>query len=160
MPATQDGRQVNIPHRHMALHQDVLPYLSQAISRINTEGREFIKQAVVFNRIIGDQQRVPTQKGDRIVYAKRPGRKCLTRFVLDKEPTPSNCVTLIMRKMECGDYKLYTAFVGTPAEKEVGDASMTADEMESAIRFWSCNALVWGSQEVIEGTAGTPFTQE
>lgn len=160
MPITQDGRQVNIPMRHMALHQEVLPYLHAAISRINTEGREFIKQGVLFSQILGDQQRVTTQKGDRIVYARRPGRKCLTRFVLDKEPTPSNCVTVIMRRTECGDYKLYTAFIGTPAEKEVGDASMTADEMESSIRFWSCNALVWGTQEVIEGTVGIPFTQE
>jgi hypothetical protein len=86
--------------------------------------------------------------GDEIVFAKRPGRFGLTRFVKNRKPEPCSKVVVILKKGNYDEVVLVTAFVGHRPEPEPWDRNATAKSQA----FWSTRALVWGSEPIVPGT--------
>lgn len=132
---------------HVHYNQSLETYLSQALSRIEPVGKDFIIESIDFGEIIGGSNCVETTDKDEIVFAQRPKRQGLTRFVKHREKEPTSELTIILKKVIDG-YEVVTAFMGPRAEPEPWDKNATED----SIQFWGNHALVWGSEEVIPGT--------
>lgn len=130
------------------LHNDVRPYISEALARIDAEQKPFLVEEVNFGKEIGKSVCVLTNENDQIIFAKRPNRFGHTRFVIGKEPESCSFVVIILKRTEEQSYILLTAFIGRKAEPEPWDRNAT----ERSVAFWSKRALVWGSESVISGT--------
>jgi hypothetical protein len=139
--------------RHAShLHADVERLLPEALGRIRSEGRDFLVEEIDFGRLVGETVCVTTGSGDQIVFAKRPKRFGLSRFVKNRNPEPCSTVVVILKKAEeVGAYVLITAFVGHRPEPEPWDRNATANSRS----FWSSHALVWGSEPTIPKTETT-----
>lgn len=142
------------------LHESVLPHLPAALARIETKGRGFLVEEVVFNHPIGETICVPTGPSDTIVFAQRPKRQGLTRFVKNRQAEPCSSVVVILKTADGqpGAYVLVTAFVGQKPEPEPWDRrnfSQQADPRKAeqmSREFWNSHALIWGSEEMVLGT--------
>lgn len=139
--------------RHRShIHPGVASLLPEALSRINSAGKDFLVEEIDFGRSIGETVCVPTSDADEIVWAQRPGRFGLTRFVKNREPEACNAVTVILKRDDVEDsYVLITGFVGHRPEPEPWDWNATPQ----SVAFWSSHALIWGSEPVIPGTETT-----
>ncbi len=135
---------------HLVDNQDLYKYLEIALEKINPNEREFIVESVSFETPIGVSICVETELDDEILYAQRPNRSGLTRFVKNKIPKPTSDITIVLKKVE-DVWIVITAYIGPKAEKEPWDP--LADE--ESIKFWETHALVWGSTDVISGTEKT-----
>lgn len=135
---------------HLDTHPEVKEYLLEALKKINPERKSFLEETFDFGSPIGKSICVETNTDDEIIYAQRPKRVGLTRFVKNKEAKETSLLTVILKKIDDG-YILITAFVGPKAEPEPWDKFAT----EQSILFWQNHALVWGSQEIIPGTEST-----
>jgi hypothetical protein len=135
------------------LHESVLPLLPEALAKIETMGRSFLIEEVVFDHIIGETTCVGTGSTDEIVFAKRPKRFGLTRFVKNRRPEPCSSVVVILKTADGqpGAYVLVTSFVGGKPEPEPWDRNATGN----SVAFWSSHALIWGSEEIVLGTETT-----
>ncbi len=143
---TKDGHKVYYSQYHLKVHADVIEYLEEAMSKIDSKDESFIKVAVNFNKTIGHSTCVKVQDGDEFRYAKRLGRKYPTRFVMNREPEPCSTVTVIMKRTPNSDkygYSLLTAYIGGLATKEVHDPKLEYEEAHEANEFWSKHALIW-----------------
>jgi hypothetical protein len=149
---TADGEVVvNRIDSHM--HEDIKPIVKDAISQIQVSGRQFIAQELEFRYVIGTSCCVKTTPNDCIVFAQRPNRKGLTRFVLDRDKEPTSKAMVVLKRNEHENkYILITAFVGGKAELEPWDPRATP----ASLKFWQNNALVWG-EPIIRGTATTKY---
>lgn len=146
--STRDGWTVFDRH-NSHLHPGVQELLPAALGKINTKGRKFLVEEVVFDHIIGETVCVPTGSGDQIVFAQRPKRFGLTRFVVGKPAQPCQSIVVILKRREENDgYILITAFIGSKPEPEPWDRNAT----ERSVKFWNTHALVWGSEPTIPGT--------
>ncbi len=130
------------------LHPGVVEILPEALAQVNANGRQFLVEEAVFDHPIGQTICVATGAGDQVVYAQRPKRAGLSRFVSNREPEESSSVTVILKAGGRGEYVLITAFVGAPAPPEPWDRNAT----EQSVPFWSTHALCWGAEETIPGT--------
>ena len=140
-------------------HHCAVPFLPEALAQIDSQGRQFFIEEVDFGRQIGETICVPTGPGDQIVYARRPNRWGLSRFVLNRQPEPCSSLVVILKKAEDGNYYvLITAFVGHRPEPEPWDtrafakADNPAEAEARARAFWASHALVWGYEPIVPGT--------
>jgi hypothetical protein len=135
------------------LHRPVLALLPEALSRVESGRRGFILAEVNFGLVIGVTTCVATRAGDEVVYAKRPKRAGLSRFVKNREAEPCSSVVVILKAADefPAAYVLVTAFIGQKPEPEPWDRNATANSRA----FWKSHALVWGSEAVIDGTETT-----
>ena len=144
------GEQVYDRHRSH-IHKGVAPLLSVALARINAEDRTFLIEEVDFSQPIGETTCVETTRdsgNDKIVYARRPRRHGLTRFVKNREAEPCSAVTVILKRDDFKDYYvLITAFVGHKPEPEPWDRNATPQSRA----FWETHALVWVTEPVESG---------
>jgi len=146
MLKTRDGWEVVDRHRSH-LHGGVLDLLPHALSQIDTRGRGFLVETIDFGRVIGGQTSVPTSVGDEVVWAQRPGRVGLTRFVKNRSALPTTNLTVILKRGD-REYVVITVWVGGQSEPEPWDRNAT---VRSRV-FWATHALVWGAEETIPGT--------
>ncbi|OGG58799.1 hypothetical protein A2765_05265 [Candidatus Kaiserbacteria bacterium RIFCSPHIGHO2_01_FULL_56_24] len=132
------------------LHGDVAALLPAALAEIESGGKQFLVASHDFGRVIGETICVATAAGDEIVYAQRPRRAGLTRFVKNRAPEPCSALVAILMKArdEADTYVLVSAFVGHRPEPEPWDKNATANSRA----FWDSHALVWGSEPVVPGT--------
>ena len=146
---TKDGSHVeDRTQSHAKIH---LSLLARVLALVVAGGRSFFKTTVDLGEIVGEGNCLPTTAKDipRIVFARRVGRKGLTRFVESDEPCPTSLVTVVLKRMqEKEGYVLIAAWLGGDAEVEPWDARAT----DAARRFWKTHALRWGSEEVEEDT--------
>lgn len=146
---TKDGSHVeDRTHSHAKIP---LSLLARVLALVVAGGRSFFKTTVDLGEIVGEGNCLPTTAKDipRIVFARRVGRKGLTRFVESNEPCPTSLVTVVLKAMqEKEGYVLIAAWIGADAEVEPWDARATED----ARRFWKSHALRWGSEEVEPST--------
>ncbi|MFA6272089.1 MAG: hypothetical protein WC693_03195 [Patescibacteria group bacterium] len=136
--------------RHQShLHPGVVALLPDALRRIDAVGRNFLIEEVDFGQLIGETVCVQTTDADKIVWAKRPGRFGLTRFVKNRTTELCSVVTIILKRDGREDfYILITAFVGHRPEPEPWDRNAT----EQSVAFWRSHALVWGYEAIVPGT--------
>ncbi|MCI0597682.1 hypothetical protein L0Y34_01245 [Candidatus Parcubacteria bacterium] len=144
----QNGERVfDRPRSHLHENPALLKYLAHALIRIEPNNRPFIVEAVDFGQIIGESNCIETTPEDEIVFARRPRRAGLTRFVKNKERVPTSQLTAILLKTDEG-YILISAFLGPKAEPEPWDKNAT----EASEKFWNTHAVVWGTEDIIPGT--------
>lgn len=135
------------PNSH--LHEGVAGLLPEALMQIRTEGRQMIAEEVDLGRFIGITTGVETTLEDEIIFAQRVGRKGLTRFVKNREGTPTSFLTVVLQKNQSEEsYTCLTAWVGRKAEPEPWDRRAT----EQSVAYWRSHALLWGSEPVVQGT--------
>jgi hypothetical protein len=122
---------------------------------IDSRGERFVKREVYMGEQVGYSDCVKTNANDQIVYASRPGRPGPTRFVMGREPEPTDTVSAVLLRDDSDDQTmiLISAWTGNLAEPEPWDRNATP----ASANFWANHALVWGSQE-IDGTK--PVTKE
>lgn len=137
---------------HVASHAAVLPLLAETFSHVHTYGREEFCEEIGFGRVVGKTICVATSDADEIVYAKRPGRRGLTRFVKNRDPESTSSVTACFKRTTGGTFLLMTAFIGSRAPAEPWDRRWATEE---SVHFWNSHALVWGEEETIPGTETT-----
>ena len=139
---------------HISDHPTVFPLLGETLSEIHSGGRESFCEEVRFGHIIGETICVTTSSGDEIIFAQRPNRRGLTRFVKNRQPEATSSVVACFMTNDGmgGAYLLTTAFVGSRAPAEPWDKEW-ADE--KSVQFWNSHALIWGHGEIVEGTETT-----
>ncbi|MDP3996920.1 MAG: hypothetical protein Q8P73_00235 [bacterium] len=146
----QLGSGEGVVDRHRShIHGNVVRLLPEALRHIHSSGRQFIIEEIDFGQSIGETICVTTGHGDQILFAQRPGRFGLSRFVKDRAPEQCSKIVVILKKAEEDDYYvLITAFIGHKPEPEPWDRNATPRSIE----FWSGRALVWGSEPIVPGT--------
>ncbi len=140
---------------HVASHPSVARILAELISHISSEGRESFCEEVDLDREVGESICVATTDdggGDEIIYAQRPNRRGLTRFVKNREPAQTRSAVACFKRTTGGAYLLMTAFIGGRAPAEPWDRKWATPE---SFVFWSSHALVWGQEETVPGTETT-----
>lgn len=155
---------------HLVSHKDILPYLKEALSQIEAKnGEKNLKTTIDFGRKIGYTTCVETSNSDEIVYAVRPPRPGLTRFVKKRKPIP--CSTIVVQlsardedtNTKYDPYKLYvlsTSYIGKPAVSEPTDPkfktkSMTnklIEEQRQSVKFWDTHALIYDESIIDKDT--------
>lgn len=154
---TEDGAVV-VDRHNSHLHECAGDSIIDALKQINTKGRQFIEAEIDLRRFVGGCICVDTTPEDIIVFAQRPNRRGLTRFVMDREPVPTNKMMVILKKSDKPrEYILITAFAGGKSELEPWDSRAT----EASRVFWKSKALIWDGQ-VVDGTAtgACPWNEE
>jgi len=136
---------------HAATHPAVHSILAELISCVDSNQRVRFCESIDFGRIVGETICVETHDGDDIIYARRPPRRELTRFVKNQQPEPTQWATACFARLSGGAYLLLTAFVGPHAPAEPWDKFAT----EESVAFWNTHALVWGVEETESGTETT-----
>ena len=151
---TKDGLRV-VDRYNSHLHESVEAILPEGLAQIEVSGRKFIVQQIDFDRVVGQSVCVETSAQDEIIYAQRPKRWGLSRFVKNRKPEPCSSVVLILKTAdgEANTMVLITAFIGTLSEPEPWDRNAT----ERSVEFWSNHALLWDSEPVIAGTETTRY---
>ncbi len=147
---------------HVTGKNGIAHLLPDALSRIDSESRQFLIEEVDFGRIVGETICVPTGPGDEIVFAQRPKLFGYSRFVKNRTPEPCTKVVVILKRDDYEDYYiLITAFVGQRPQPEPWDRRNFVQQPDPrdaerlAREFWSSHALVWGQEEVVPGTETT-----
>ena len=135
------------------LHSAVEVLLPEALARIDARGRQFLIEEVDFSRPIGKTVCVATSDADEIVFAQRPRRAGLSRFVKNRVAESCDSVVVILKtasgaEAAMGAYVLVTAFVGHKPEPEPWDRNATPQ----SVVFWNSHAMIWGSEPVVPGT--------
>lgn len=108
----------------------------------------FHRETVEFNRIIGLDHCVETDRESEIFYMTRGARPGKTRFVLNRNAEPTNKCTLIVCRAgeEDGEFEgkfvLLTLFEGAEAPKEPFDKFSTEEAQKASVEFWNTHALV------------------
>jgi len=151
-----DSRQQVVARKNKGeISPEMEDLLAEALPKIDAEGKRFIREVVVFNRIIGNTNCVKTTSADddAILYARRPYNDGETRFVKNRDPEPSNKLYIVLKRSnDKFNYVLIKAAIGEAREPEMWDEVYF--EIDSTARgrsneFWSSHAIVWGSEEVL-----------
>jgi hypothetical protein len=126
------------------------PYLVWALQQISS--RDYPGSQIVFTAELqkdrpGINPVLSTHPGDSIVYAQRPGKKWLSRFVRDRSPERTGKLTLVLRKRR-GDYLLADLYWSSPVPGEPGSNR----ESTEGTGFWKNHAFVYMPELVEPGT--------
>lgn len=138
----------NPTHVHVGVTTDLLAEALAQVRVVPDEQR--IKQTIDLGRVIGACTRVETRAEDEIVFAQRPDRDGLTRFVKNRQPEPTTLLTISLRRTVQGDYEIRTAYLGEPGHIEPWAAPK--ERYQDAVAFWSQHALCWGYEPIVPGT--------
>lgn len=131
---------------HSHVHGKILPFIDRAISQLEPNSG-FIKETIQFDKPIGVTHCVKVSESDEIYYEVRGNRKQPSKMVRNRQPEPSNLLTLVICQQN-KSYKLLTAYVGEQAEAEPWDENAFSrtecpqTAREKAISFWEQHALI------------------
>lgn len=140
-----------LSHKHMQVHKDVYPLLAEAFSYFKPTNEIIQKVVIKFDRVIGSTICIKTTSEDEIVYAKRKGRKWASRMVKNREPSPSDELTIVVKRCKNNIYRLLTAYVGGMSEREPDDTNIrTDDEYARCVEFWEHHALLYIEKDVVQ----------
>lgn len=130
----------------------------RALPKVDPAGRSFIEAEILFPETVGDTKCVETTSEDAIVYAQRPGRYGLTRFVKGRAPEPTKSVFVVLKKERNHRYVLITGFTGGKPEPEPWDEKAFAHSVDPAearkrsAEFWANHALIYMPDMIVPGT--------
>jgi len=136
---------------HVQGHSEVLPLLVEALAKIHAMDRKSFCEEIRFCRTIGETICINTTDADEIIYAQRPNRRGLTRFVKNRQPEATSSVVACFMKNDGmgGAYLLTTAFIGSRAPAEPWDKQWATEESAT---FWNTHALIFEKSEIVDGT--------
>jgi hypothetical protein len=100
-----------------------------------------------FGTPIGSTDLVETAVSDEIVYAKRKNRETFARFTKSRTGKECSVVAIKLARQDDGSYELRSAWIGRIVPP-FPDDNASSDSRE----FWGKHALVWGREEIQEGT--------
>jgi hypothetical protein len=120
------------------VHKGVKEYLKDALIQIKG-GDKFIKKTIEFDKPIGLKYCVEVDDNDKIYFKQRKGRKGKSKMVFNREPEPSNKLTLILLK-KSNYYLLLTSYIGDQSEPEPWDDN--AKDKQKSIEYWKNHALI------------------
>lgn len=142
---------VDLEASHAATHfkddPQLLSLVKEALPELEPKG-DYWRHERHMGRIVGNTDLVETGESDEIVYAKRPLRDVYTRFVKNKTSSPSEWITVELRKIDERSLELFTTWIGRLVPSFPGGKFETAESKP----FWSKHALVWGKQDIVSGT--------
>lgn len=97
---------------------------------------------------IGRSDRIPTTDNDVIFYARETKTSGYTRFVKNRQATPTACITVDLVQDGDDGYEITNVWIGKtfPAPPDHPDA--TADSAE----YWSKHAVIYNGQPIITST--------
>ena len=130
------------PKSHLA--PEVLAVLAEALQSVDSlAGRDFIEATVGLGRIVGKTICVETGPESEIIFAQRPGRRGMTRFVKGAEPVDTELVSVVLKKCTppAEGYFVVTALFGPKSRHEPWDHNAT----DEAVPYWQKHALAWMS---------------
>lgn len=147
---TKDGAEVyDRPDSHFHSEGGLTPeLLGEALATIEANGRPFIKELVRFNHIIGGKTCVEVGPEDEIIMAYRKGRSGPTPLVKNREASPCDSVTVILRKdrsiRDRDAYETLTSYVGEGSPREPWDPNLTSEEDRKECEdYWQSHALLY-----------------
>jgi len=120
--------------------------LEVALSQINAFDQEYVTEQVACAETGLQSRCVTTSESDEIFYAHRRGREGPTRFVVNRQPDPTNHITVVLGRdrLKPGVMGLITAICGRRAQPEPWDRRLTdSSEIAASKVFWSTHALVF-----------------
>ena len=153
---TKDGVRVfNRTDDETHLHSEggLTPELVEsALLAIDSGGRDFIRESVKFDHVIGGQACVDVGPEDEIVMVIRGDRGLPTPMVKNREPKPTDSVTVVMKKEDAEDeggfYEIRTAYIGEPSPREPWDPSIKSREEQKRCQdFWDSHALLFDEND-------------
>lgn len=114
--------------------------------------RKYLYSSVMFSQNVGYNTVVPTNKGEDIFFAKRPGNNFLSRFV-KKEPIPTRYVSLELMQLDgiSNELVLLNSHFGDIRFPEINFSS-DSEPMEEDFNYWNSHAFCWGYLAVVPGT--------
>lgn len=143
----------NETHNHLTgvlTTDEAAATLEYALSKINSEDRNFLAESIDCSELGLEltTECVPTTSVDQIVFAHRLGRRYATRFVLERQPEPTNHVTAILRRdtRRSGIMVLISAYPGERGGPEPWNARPS--EMAESLAYWRTHALIWDPSSV------------
>ena len=147
---TKDGAEVyDRPDSHFHSEGGLTPeLLGEALATIEANGRPFIKELVRFDHIIGGKTCVEVGPEDEIVMAYRKGRSGPTPLVKNREASPCDSVTIVLRKdrsiRDRDVYETLTSYVGEDSPREPWDPNLTSEEERRECEdYWQSHALLY-----------------
>lgn len=147
---TKDGAEVyDRSDSHFHSEGGLTPeLLGEALATIEANGRPFIKELVRFDHIIGGKTCVEVGPEDEIVMAYRKGRSGPTPLVKNREASPCDSVTVILRKdrsiRDRDAYETLTSYVGEGSPREPWDPNLSSEEDRKECEdFWNSHALLY-----------------
>ena len=147
---TKDGAEVyDRPDSHFHSEGGLTPeLLGEALATIEANGRPFIKELVHFDHIIGGKTCVEVGPEDEIMMAYRKGRSGPTPLVKNREASPCDSVTVILRKdrsiRDRDVYETLTSYVGEGSPREPWDPNLTSEEDRKECEdYWKSHALLY-----------------
>ena len=85
--------------RHSShLHREVQELLPEIFAGVSSGTERFMVHEHDFGRIVGYCNCVATSGSDTVVWAQRPKRAGLTRFVKNRQPEPSTKAVIILKR--------------------------------------------------------------
>lgn len=136
---------VDRPYSH--LHDGIKTILPVVIGSLICQNSSFVEQEVKYDDAIGYTTCVTIYDTDELRYAKREGREGHTKFVLNREPEPTNSITIFLKKTN-DFYTIITAYFGRKGEVEPWDCRAT----DASRKFWEGHALIYGSETIDENS--------
>ncbi len=127
------------------VHEGVREYLNRLFAATDSRNQDFIPRTMDFRSLIGLSTVVDTYPDDEIIFARRPGRKYPSRFVLNRQAQWTPYITAIIGRRGL-TYDLITAYFGESAPREPwGRERATRLERE----FWDTHAFVMGAEPIV-----------
>lgn len=147
---TKDGAEVyDRPGSHFHGEGGLTPeLLGEALATIEAKHRPFIREQVDFDHVIGSKTCVEVDQDDEIVMAYRKGRSGLTPMVKNREASPCNSVTVVLRKdhsvRDRDTYETLTSYIGEGSPREPWDPNLaTEEDFKECEDYWNSHALIY-----------------
>jgi len=144
---------------HAATHLEDTPQLASLVAEVvgamDLTGQELARH-IDLGRVVGTSDVVEVDDTDDIVYAVRKNREDdgLVPFTKTRKAQESTYVSVHLIPQKDGSYVLSSAWIGT-FDDDDEPFPQSADATKSSVAYWNHWAFVWGSQEVVSGTATT-----
>lgn len=122
---------------HILENPKLIEHIKEAVEQSDIFGEKVVLE-VDLGRIVGTTSMVEITEEDEIVWAKRKGRDKYSKFVKNREATPTDKVVAILFKKE-GGYLLWSGWCGELLPQEPDDDGGTRTSRE----FESTHALVF-----------------
>lgn len=132
---------VDRPYSH--LHDGLKELLPNVIKSITCNDLSFIEKELTYKQPVGYTTCVSVNGQDDIIYAKRVGKTGFTKFVRNRKPELTCCITVILKKTN-DYYTIITAYFGKKSELEPWDQRATP----SSAKFWEEHALIFRSNKI------------
>jgi len=141
---------------HSATHFADAPALRDLVIEV-IKNMKLDKPRMLFDtdmgKVVGNTDLVTNKPGDIIVYAKRKNRDDVyTSFNKSQSPQPCSIIAIGVESKRHGTYELLSAWIGSVDSPPFPGDEYATDESK---QFWNSHSLVWGTQEIQEGTETT-----